>query len=130
MNLLRKGLIRGLIPFVFFTIIVLLWTQFEGSPAISKQLFLYGLIAFFLGVASVIYEVERWSFIQQIVVHYLVMLVTVFPTLLMSGAYPVDSIRDVASVFFLFNKIGLILFMSTYFLFKWRNRGYLREQGE
>jgi Protein of unknown function (DUF3021) len=130
MNLLRKGLIRGLIPFVFFAVFLLLWTVFEGSSAISKQLFLYGLIAFFLGVASVIYEVERWSFIQRIVVHYLVMLVTVFPTLLLSGMYPVDSIRDVASVYFLFNKMGLILFLITYFIFKWRNRAYMRAQGE
>ncbi|OXS53641.1 Protein of unknown function (DUF3021) [Bacillus sp. V-88] len=130
MNLLRKGLIRGLIPFVFFTLIWLLWTLFEGSSAISKQPFLYGLIAFFLGVASVIYEVERWRFIQQIVVHYLVMLVTVFPTLLLSGAYPVDSIRDVARVYFLFNQMGLILFLITYFIFKWRNRAYMKEQSE
>ncbi|QHE60457.1 DUF3021 family protein [Rossellomorea vietnamensis] len=130
MNLLKKGLIRGLIPFILFTVTSLMWTQFEGTSAISKQLFLYGLIAFFLGVASVIYEVERWRFIHQIVVHYLVMLVTVFPTLLLSGAYPVDSFRDIARVYFLFNQMGLILFLSTYFLIKWRNRAYMREQNE
>lgn len=130
MNLLKKGLIRGLIPFILFTVTSLIWTQFLGASAISKSLLFYGLIAFFLGVASVIYEVERWRFIQQIVVHYLVMLGTVFPTLLLSGAYPVDSIRDVARVYFLFNQMGLILFLSTYFLFKWRNRAYMREQSE
>ncbi|UXH46337.1 DUF3021 domain-containing protein [Rossellomorea vietnamensis] len=130
MNLLKKGLIRGLIPFILFTVTSLIWTQFEGASAISKSLLFYGLIAFFLGVASVIYEVERWRFIQQILVHYLVMLVTVFPTLLLSGAYPVDSIRDVARVYFLFNEMGLILFLSTYFMFKWRNRAYMREQSE
>ncbi|WP_406687783.1 DUF3021 domain-containing protein [Rossellomorea vietnamensis] len=130
MNLLKKGLIRGLIPFILFTVTSLIWTQFEGVSAISKSLLFYGLIAFFLGVASVIYEVERWRFIQQILVHYLVMLVTVFPTLLLSGAYPVDSIRDVARVYFLFNEMGLILFLSTYFIFKWRNRAYMREQNE
>ncbi|WGG46580.1 DUF3021 family protein [Rossellomorea sp. DA94] len=130
MNLLKKGLIRGLIPFILFTVTSLMWTQFEGTSAISKQLFLYGLIAFFLGVASVIYEVKRWRFIQQILVHYLVMLVTVFPTLLLSGIYPIDSFRDIANVYFLFNKVGLILFLSTYFMFKWRNRAYMREQSE
>ncbi|MEI2664122.1 DUF3021 family protein [Rossellomorea sp. LJF3] len=130
MNLLRKGLIRGLIPFVFFAIISLLWTLLEGSSAVSKHLMIYGLIAFFLGVTSVIYEVGRWRFIQQIVVHYLAMLVTVFPTLLLSGMYPVDSIRDVASVYFFFNKVGLVLFLTTYFIFKWRHLAYMREQSE
>ncbi|UTE78540.1 DUF3021 family protein [Rossellomorea sp. KS-H15a] len=130
MNLLKKGLIRGLIPFILFTVTSLIWMQFEGASTISKSLLFYGLIAFFLGLASIIYEVERWRFIHQILVHYLVMLVTVFPTLLLSGAYPVDSIRDIARVYFLFNQMGLILFFSTYFLFKWRNRAYMREQNE
>ncbi|CAN7527596.1 DUF3021 family protein [Rossellomorea sp. LjRoot5] len=130
MNLLKKGLIRGLIPFILFTVTSLIWTQFEGGSAISKSLLFYGLIAFFLGVASVIYEVERWSFIQQIAVHYVVMLLTVFPTLLLSGTYPIDSFRDLVSVYFLFNEMGLILFLTTYFIFKWRNRLYIRKQGE
>ncbi|MCR8848059.1 DUF3021 domain-containing protein [Rossellomorea sp. SC111] len=130
MILAKKGLTRGVIPLLFFSILLLLWTQFKGESAISNTLLFYGVIAFFLGVASVIYEMERWRFIQQIIVHYLVMLVTVFPTLLLSGIYPIDSFRDVMNVYFLFNKMGMILFLATYFIFKWRNRGYVKAQEE
>ncbi|MFI8575332.1 DUF3021 family protein [Rossellomorea aquimaris] len=126
MNLLKKGLIRGVIPFIFMIIISLLWSQFQGSSAISNIFFFYGLIAFFLGLASVIYEIEQWRFLKQIMVHYLVMLMTVFPTLLMSGIYPLDSFRDVVNVFFLFNKVGVILFLITYFIFTWRKRAYMK----
>jgi hypothetical protein len=126
MHLLKKGLIRGVIPFSFLIIISLLWNQFQGSWAISNTFFFYGLIAFFLGLASVIYENEQWGFLKQIMVHYLAMLMTVFPTLLLSGFYPLDSFRDAVNVFFLFNKVGVIFFFTTYFIFTWRKRAYLK----
>jgi Protein of unknown function (DUF3021) len=126
MNLLIKGLIRGVIPFTFSIIILLLWNQFQGSSAISNIFFFYGLIAFFLGLASVIYEIEQWRFIKQMIVHYLVMLMTVFPTLLLSDFYPLDSFRDAVNVFFLFNKVGVILFLTTYIIFAWRKRAYMK----
>lgn len=130
MILLIKGLIRGVIPFIFLLILSLLWNLFQGSTAISNTFFFYGLIAFFLGLASVLYEIEQWRFFKQIMVHYLVMLMTVFPTLLLSGFYTLDSFRDVVNVFFLFNKIGIILFLTTYFIFKWRNRAYMKAQDQ
>lgn len=130
MNLLIKGLIRGVIPFSFLIIISLLWNPFQGSTAIPNPFFFYGLIAFFLGLASVIYEIEQWRFFKQMMVHYLVMLLTVFPTLLLSGFYPLDDFRDVVNVFFLFNKAGLILFLATYCIFHVRNRGYMKAQDQ
>ncbi|RBP00850.1 DUF3021 family protein [Rossellomorea aquimaris] len=128
MNLWIKGLIRGIIPFGFMIIISLLWNQFQGSTDISNTFFFYGLIAFFLGLASVVYEIEKWRFLKQIMVHYLVMLLTVFPTLLLSGFYPLDSFRDAVNVFFLFNKVGVILFLVTYLVFHLRNRAYMKAQ--
>jgi len=130
MNLLIKGLIRGGIPFGFLIIISLLWNQFQGSSAISNIFFFYGLIAFFLGLASVVYEIEKWRFLKQIMVHYLVMLLTVFPTLLLSGFYPLVSFRDLVNVYFLFNKAGVILFLVTYIIFHLRNRAYLKAQNQ
>ncbi|MGM0840193.1 MAG: DUF3021 family protein [Bacillota bacterium] len=130
MNLLIKGLIRGVILFSFLIILSLLWNQFHGSSAISNIFFFYGLIAFFLGLASVIYEIEQWRFLKQIMVHYLAMLMTVFPTLLLSGFYPLVSFRDVVNVSFLFNKVGVILFLITYFIFNLRNRAYLKAQNQ
>jgi hypothetical protein len=128
--LLNKGLVRGAIAFTFVSIISLLLNLFQGSSALTNNFFFNGLIAFFLGLASVLYEIRNWSFLQQILVHYLVMLVTVFPTLLLSGMSPLGSFRDVVRVYFLFNKTGIILFLATYVLFKVRNRAYLKAQDQ
>ena len=90
MNLFLKGLIRGVILFVFL-LIISLWTKFQGSVDTSNAFFFNGVIAFFLGLTSVIYQINQWSFKKQIIAHYIVMLITVFPTLLLSGFYPLNS---------------------------------------
>ncbi|MCA1060357.1 DUF3021 domain-containing protein [Rossellomorea aquimaris] len=127
MNLLKKGLLRGTIPFILLTL-VSLWLTYQGLSVASNHAFFMGLIAFFLGVTSVIYEIQGWRFIKQIFVHYVLMLVTVFPTLLLSGMYPLDSIRDVVNVYFLFNIVGVILFLITHLIFQWRYRAYMKAQ--
>ncbi|WP_421378100.1 DUF3021 family protein [Bacillus salacetis] len=117
MNLLFKGLVRGGILFII-VLIISLWHQLQGSSD-SSTVFIYnGLIAFFLGLTSVIYQINQWSFSKQIIAHYLAMLVTVFPTLLLSGFYPLNSFTDVLKVYLQFNKAGVILFFATYFIFK------------
>jgi hypothetical protein len=117
MNLLLKGLVRGGIPLMFL-LGISLWNKLYGSGDTSQIFFVYALIAFFLGVTSVIYQMNKWSFTKQIIVHYMAMLVTVFPTLLLSGFYPLNTFTDVVKVYLQFNKVGIILFFSTYFLFK------------
>jgi len=121
MKLLLKGLIRGVIP-LSLLLILSLYNKFQGLVANVDIFLFYGLIAFFLGGASVLYEIKQWSFAKQILVHYLVMLMTVFPTLLLSGFYQLHSFEDVLKVYFQFNKIGLILFLSTYLIFRWRKK--------
>ncbi|SEM23281.1 Protein of unknown function [Mesobacillus persicus] len=121
MHLFFKGLIRGFIP-LFFFLMISLWNKVQGLTETSNLFFFYGLIAFFLGVASVIYQVSKWSFKKQIFIHYIVMLITVFPTLLLSGFYPVTSVGDVLKVYLQFNQVGLILFLLTYFLSKSRRK--------
>lgn len=115
MKLFLQGLIRGVIPFIFL-LIISLWSKWQGSEVNSKIFFYYGLIAFFLGLASVIYQIRSWSFLKQILVHYMAMLITVFPTLLLSDFYPLNSFEDVLKVYLLFNKVGIILFLTTYFI--------------
>ncbi|MCA1062781.1 hypothetical protein LCL98_04980 [Rossellomorea aquimaris] len=73
---------------------------------------------------------KKRSFFNQMMVHYLVMLMTVFPTLLLSGIYPIASFRDVVNVVFQFNKAGLILFLATYFIFQLRNRACMKAQDQ
>ena len=117
MNLLLKGLVRGGIPFVFL-LFLSLWNKLQGSIDTSNVFFYYGLIALFLGLTSVIYQIIQWSFLKQIFAHYIAMLVTVFPTALLSGFYPLNSFADVVKVYLQFNKVGIILFFSTYFILK------------
>lgn len=113
MELFLKGLKRGGIAFTIL-LILSLWARFQGASGLAN--FIYGIIFFFLGLTSVIYEIRQWSFLKQILAHYLAMLVTVFPTLLLSGFYPVDSYRDVMMVYLQFNKVGVMLFLLSYFI--------------
>lgn len=76
------------------------------------------------------FRMKKRSFFNQMMVHYLVMLMTVFPTLLLSGIYPIASFRDVVNVFFQFNMAGLIFFLATYFIFQLRNRAYMKAQDQ
>lgn len=115
MELLIKGVYRGAIPLGIMWIISLS-SKFQGLSDDAYEYFIYGLIIFFLGLASVIYQINQWSFLKQIIVHYLVMLMTVFPTLLLSGFYPLDSLKDLLNVYLQFNKVGVILFLTTYLI--------------
>ena len=117
MNLLLKGLVRGGIPFIFL-LIISLWNKLQGSVDTSNVFFFYGVIAFFLGLTSVIYQINHWKFSKQIIAHYGAMLITVFPTLLFSGFYPLNSFADLVKVYIEFNMAGIVLFFSTYLLFK------------
>ncbi|MCM3671855.1 DUF3021 domain-containing protein [Mesobacillus maritimus] len=103
-------------------LILSFWNRLQGAVETSNVFFFYGLIAFFLGLASVIYMIKQWSFGKQIIAHYLVMLVTIFPTLLLSGFYPLNSFDDLLKVYIQFNKVGLILFLLTYFISKSRQK--------
>ncbi|MGD6805303.1 DUF3021 family protein [Rossellomorea aquimaris] len=119
MSLLLRGLVRGGIPFVIL-LILSLWNNSQGQTETSSVFFFYGLIAFFLGLTSIIYQINQWSFFKQILAHYTAMLITVFPTLLLSGFYPLSSFTDVVKIYFEFNITGVILFFGTYIVFNIR----------
>ena len=122
MKQLKKGFLRGSVPFIFLMIASLI-LLFLGIRDAAAESFSIGVIAFFLGFTSVIYEIQSWRFSTQIFVHYLAMLLTVFPTLLLSGMYSIESLGDVLGVYFLFNKVGIFLFVTTYLISRWRHRG-------
>ncbi|MGD6969412.1 DUF3021 family protein [Rossellomorea vietnamensis] len=126
MSLLLKGLVRGGIPFVFL-LILSLWNKYQGLTETSTVFFFYGLLALFLGLTSVIYQMHQWSFFKQILAHYAAMLLTVFPTLLLSGFYTLDSFTNVIKVYMEFNKAGIILFLITYFISTIRRKNYSRK---
>lgn len=115
MKLFLKGLTRGAIPFIFM-LVMSIWNYFQGSATDARTFLFNGLIILFLGIASVIYEIRGWSFSKQIIIHYITMLLTVFPILLLSGYYPLNSFGDLLDVFLLFNKVGLMLFVATFII--------------
>lgn len=117
MHLFLNGLIRGSVPFIVL-LLISIWSRLQGSADTSKVFLFYSLIAFFLGLASVIYQIKQWNFLKQIVAHYIVMLITVFPTLLLLGSYPLNSFGDVLKVYLQFNKVGLILLFSSFLIIK------------
>ena len=77
------------------------------------------MIVFFLGLTSVIYQIGHWRFSKKIIVHYGAMLMTVFPTLLLSGFYQLNSFMDIVRVYIEFNLAGILLFTLTYLNLSW-----------
>lgn len=76
------------------------------------------MIVFFLGLTSVIYQIGHWRFSKKIIVHYGAMLMTVFPTLLLSGFYQLNSFMDIVRGYIEFNLAGILLVTLTYLIFK------------
>ena len=97
------------------------WNNFQGRAADAKVFLFYGIMALFLGLASIIYEIKQLSFGKQFFVHYLTMMVTVFPLLLLSGYYQTDSFGAIFDVFLLLNKVGVMLFVTNALISKVRN---------
>ena len=86
-----------------------------------KSTFITGLIVISVVAASVIYEVESWSLIKQSNIHFLIMLITVYPCLVFSNWFPnktaLDFALDLVKIFGLFLIVGIILWTVAYILF-------------
>lgn len=110
--LLKKSIIRGIIPFLIMTTLSIVM-KYQGIDAFQ----VVGLIITFLAATSVIYEYEKWSIRKQAIVHFLIMLGTVFPCLLISGWYELNNTLDYLKVFSNFLLTGVVLFCVMYFVF-------------
>ncbi|WP_214889345.1 DUF3021 family protein [Exiguobacterium sp. s142] len=115
--LFKIVLSRGSVLLAGFLTLVL-WQNLNGDDSAARSFLFYGVIAFFLGLTSVIYQIQDWRFSKQILAHYGAMHVTVLPTVLLSGFYPSNSLQDLFHVYIQFNLIGLILFAATFFISK------------
>lgn len=117
MELWKQGLIRGTKMGLLFGLLAI-FHQWNGQSEAIHSDALYGGVAFFLGLTSVIYQMEEWTLRKQALVHYGVMHVTVLPVLLISGAYPLETFQDVMAMYLKFNLAGAVLFTVTYFFSK------------
>lgn len=112
----KNGLLRAVIPFVIMTGIAY---SLQSSNEISQAegTFFAGIIIAAVSGFSVIYTIELWTFAKQFFVHFICMLLTVFPTLIFSGWFKVNGLIDVAIIFGIFLLFGLIFASIGYFLF-------------
>ncbi|GAA3716377.1 DUF3021 family protein [Salinicoccus jeotgali] len=117
MMLIKKGLLRGGIPFIIMEAFASA-LYLQGKLAESNDLFFGGLVLLILGATTVIYNIDQWSLTKQSAVHFSIMLGTLFPVLLLSGWYPVTSLQDILLVFMIFISSGLIIWMIMFILAK------------
>ncbi|WP_027963761.1 DUF3021 family protein [Halalkalibacillus halophilus] len=115
--LITQALLRGGIPLVIMGGIALI-LYFQGRFYDAKGTFVASLIAFFVGAATVIYNIDHWSFTKQSGVHFLIMLITVYPILLLSGWFEISSILDAFKIFLLFVSVGVVLWIVMFILAK------------
>ncbi|WP_368654188.1 DUF3021 domain-containing protein [Ornithinibacillus sp. 4-3] len=106
--LIRKALLRGGRPFIIMGAIAL---YYQGSYEDAKGTFMSSLIAFSVGAATVIYNIDHWSFPKQSGIHFLIMLVTVYPILLFSGWFEISTVFDAFKVFFYFVSVGIVIWL-------------------
>lgn len=114
MKYLMQAFIRGIGPLIVMTAISLLMKNQGKAPQEVKGVFVAGLIMTVVAAASVLYEIEGWSFTKQLIVHHLAMLVTVYPLLLVSGWFRVKTWLDALIVLGIFYLVGIAIIASFY----------------
>ncbi|WP_215192770.1 DUF3021 family protein [Exiguobacterium sp. s7] len=119
MSLFKTGFVRGVKWFALFGLLAT-YQWWNGNMEGVHNMLVYGGMAFFLGLTSVIYEVRQWSFWKQILIHWATMHVTILPLVVFSGFLPVSSLQDALMVYLKFNVSGLVLFTLSRMLLKVR----------
>ena len=82
-----------------------------------KGTFLTGVIISIVAAASVIYDIKKWSLLKQSAIHFVIMILTIFPCLLISGWYELSSFADYLKVFGIFLLCGCVFWTIGYFVF-------------
>lgn len=117
MVLIKKALLRGIIPFIIMTGISFIM-YYQGNEYFQvKSTFIVGIIITFVALASVIYDIENWSLLKQSIVHFFTMLITVLPCLYFSGWFILKSLVDYFIVFGIFIFVGILLWTTAYIVF-------------
>ena len=116
-RILKQATFRGVIPFVIMSALALIMTYQKIDPSQIKGTFLSGIIISIVAAASVIYDIEKWSLLKQSALHFIVMIFTIFPCLLISGWYELNSFTDYLKVFGIFLLCGCVFWTIGYFVF-------------
>ena len=117
MHYILSAGIRGAIPFIIMsTLSGIMKSQHIDDYSVNST-FITGLIITAVAAASVIYDIKSWTLARQSIVHFLIMLVTVYPCLVFSGWFSTKSILDLVKIFGFFLVVGIILWTLSYILF-------------
>lgn len=117
MHYILSAGIRGAIPFIIMsTLSGIMKLQHVDDYSVNST-FITGLIITAVAATSVIYDVKSWTLARQSIVHFLIMLVTVYPCLVFSGWFSTKSILDLVKIFSFFLVVGIILWTLSYILF-------------
>lgn len=120
-SLLFKGILRGGIPFGIMSIIAVM-LHFQGKTYQARSTFFVALIVLFVGLASVIYDINSLSLFERSIIHFLSMLITVYPILLVSGWFPLTNAKDALAIFLYFACFGAVIYtimLTLAKVFKW-----------
>lgn len=115
--MLKEAIIRGVIPFIIMTGISLIMRHQKIDTFQVKSTFIVGIIIAVVAAASVIYDIGNWSLLKQSCVHFMIMLVTVYPCLLVSGWFKLTTPLAYLKVFLIFLLAGVVLWGLAYFIF-------------
>lgn len=96
----------------------------QGKEADARSTFMVALIVGAVGAANVVYDFDAWSVPKKIGIHFLLMLVTVYPVLLFSGWFPMEGTADALKVFgyFCATGVGILAFLGLVFVLVGRLR--------
>lgn len=97
----------------------------QGKPGDAKSTFCVGLIIGAVGLANIVYDVDEWSVKKKIGIHYLLMLVSVYPVLLASGWLPLRGPLDfvLAWCWFTLCGVGILALIGLAYLV-WSRRAH------
>ncbi|MFC3419521.1 DUF3021 family protein [Salinicoccus hispanicus] len=119
--LILNSLLRGGIAFIIMGGIALL-LYFQGDYSNARSTFLVAIIVFLVAAASVIYDLDHWTLFKRSIIHSLVMVITIYPILLLSGWFSVSSMSDALWILLLVLLVGAVLwsiFMVLAKIFSW-----------
>lgn len=106
-RLLRNAVLGGGIVFAIFGTISYSLYQKQDIEA-GWAVLINGAIFACVAAAKVIYDIDQWPLTKRTLVHILLMIATIYPLLLISGWFPVNSVTDALLILILFATVGVI----------------------
>ncbi|AXQ78593.1 DUF3021 family protein [Streptococcus chenjunshii] len=115
---IKQAFIRGIIPLVIMGGITYFVSESDNPEAFWSMVAIT-IISTAVSAASAIYDYDVWPVKKKITVHTLLMLVTVYPALMISGWYDASKASGYIFAFISFVLWGVVLCSLGYFISKY-----------